>query len=128
MSDYQAPLRDIRFILEELAGLRDIGRLPGCEEATPDLVSVIHDQAGKFASGILAPLNRVGDRQGCRLEGDRVIMAEGWREAYRQFVADGWVDLVHFYFGQLAPLAGGLASIVMQGGGSVVKPGEAMFG
>ncbi len=93
MSDYQAPLRDIRFILEELAGLGDIGRLPGCEEATPDLVSVIHEEAGKFASGILAPLNRVGDRQGCRLEGERVIMAEGWREAYRQFVAAGWVGL-----------------------------------
>ena len=93
MSDYQAPLRDIRFILEELAGLGDIGRLPGCGEATPDLVSVIHEEAGKFASGVLAPLNPVGDRQGCRLEGERVIMAEGWREAYRQFVAAGWVGL-----------------------------------
>lgn len=93
MSDYQAPLRDIRFILEQLAGLGDIGRLPGCEEAMPDLVSVIHEEAGKFASGILAPLNPVGDRQGCRLEGERVIMAEGWREAYRQFVAAGWVGL-----------------------------------
>ena len=93
MSDYQAPLRDIRFILEELAGLGDIGRLPGCGEATPDLVSVIHEEAGKFASGVLAPLNPVGDRQGCRLEGERVIMAEGWREAYRLFVAAGWVGL-----------------------------------
>lgn len=56
-------------------------------------MSVIHEEAGKFASGILAPLNPVGDRQGCRLEGGRVIMAEGWREAYRQFVAAGWVGL-----------------------------------
>lgn len=93
MSDYQAPLTDIRFILEELAGLKDIAGLPGCEEATPDLVAAIHEEAGKFAAGVLAPLNAVGDRQGCHLDEDQVFTARGWREAYRQFTAGGWVGL-----------------------------------
>lgn len=65
MGDYQVPQRDTRFILEELAGLRDISCLPGCEEATPDLVAAIHEEAGKFAADVLAPLNSIGDRQGC---------------------------------------------------------------
>lgn len=90
---YQAPLHDIRFIVEELAGLSEIGQFPGCVDATPDLISAIYEEAGKFAAGVLAPLNPVGDQQGCRLEGDRVHTAEGWQAAYRQFAAGGWVGL-----------------------------------
>jgi acyl-CoA dehydrogenase len=93
MNTYQAPLQDIRFILEHLAGLESISRLPGCEDASPDVVAAILEEAGKFAAGVLAPLNAVGDRQGCRFEQGKVATADGWRDAYRQFAAAGWVGL-----------------------------------
>ncbi len=67
MTEYAAPLTDIRFLLNEVAGLQDIARLSGCEEATPDLVDAVLEEAGKFAAGVLAPLNSVGDCSGCRL-------------------------------------------------------------
>lgn len=90
---YQAPLRDMQFILEHLVDLDAIAALPGCEEATPDLVAAILEEAGRFAAGVLAPLDRSGDIQGCRLENGRVVTPDGWAEAYRQFVAGGWVGL-----------------------------------
>lgn len=93
MSDYNAPLRDMQFILSELAGLDEISSLPGCEEATPDLVKAILEEAGKFAAGVLAPINRTGDQQGCRLVGERVRTPDGWQEAYAQFQSAGWVGL-----------------------------------
>ncbi len=97
MFDYTAPLRDMQFILTELAGLGQIAALPGCEEATPDLAAAILEEAGKFAAGVLAPINRQGDEQGCRLEegpdGPRVIAPEGWHEAYAQYRDAGWIGL-----------------------------------
>jgi acyl-CoA dehydrogenase len=93
MTDYNAPLTDIRFLLNEVAGLPDIARLPGCEEATPDLVDAVLDEAGKFAAGVLAPLNSVGDRAGCRLDDGKVITPQGWTEAYKAFAQGGWVGL-----------------------------------
>ncbi|WP_025915856.1 acyl-CoA dehydrogenase [Herminiimonas sp. CN] len=93
MSDYNPPLRDMQFILSELAGVDEIASLPGCDEATPDLVDAILDQAGKFATGVLAPINRIGDQQGCRLEGERVISPDGWKDAYTQFQSAGWIGL-----------------------------------
>ncbi|QOR40345.1 acyl-CoA dehydrogenase [Billgrantia diversa] len=93
MLDYRAPLRDMQFILDELAGLERIAKLPGCEDASADLVSAVLEEAGKFASGVLAPLNTVGDRQGCRLEGERVIVPDGWQAAYDQFRDAGWIGL-----------------------------------
>jgi acyl-CoA dehydrogenase len=93
MTDYNAPLTDIRFLLKEIAGLPAIAKLPGCEEATPDLVDAVLEEAGKFAAGVLAPLNSVGDRAGCRLEDGTVITPAGWTEAYKAFAAGGWVGL-----------------------------------
>jgi alkylation response protein AidB-like acyl-CoA dehydrogenase len=94
MTDYSAPLRDMQFILDEVAGLDAVASLPGCEEAAPDVVAAILDEAGKFAAGVLAPLNRVGDVQGCRLEPDgRVVTPDGWAQAYAQFRDAGWLGL-----------------------------------
>jgi acyl-CoA dehydrogenase len=90
---YQAPLRDMRFILEHLAGLDAIAALPGCEDVTSDLVAAVLDEAAKFATGVLAPLDRPGDIQGCRLEAGIVHTPDGWRDAYRQFMEGGWVGL-----------------------------------
>ncbi|MBB3191917.1 acyl-CoA dehydrogenase [Halomonas cerina] len=93
MIDYQAPLRDMQFILGELAGLPDVTALPDCEEASPDLVAAILEEASKFATGVLAPTNRQGDLEGCRLEGERVIVPDSWQSAYDQFREAGWLGL-----------------------------------
>ena len=94
MSEYRAPLRDMNFILSEIAGLGAIAELPGCEDASADLVSAILDEAGKFAAGVLAPLNRDGDVQGCRLADDGTVHTpDGWAEAYAQFRDAGWIGL-----------------------------------
>ncbi len=90
---YVAPLRDMQFVLTELAGLDQIATLPGCEEAVPDVVNAILAEAGKFASGVLAPLNRIGDREGAVWKDKSVTMPAGFRDAYRQFIENGWNGL-----------------------------------
>ncbi len=90
MSEYLAPLKDMRFVLTELTGLDEVAALPGYEEATPDVVDAILDEAGKFASGVLAPLDRVGDREGARWADKAVTMPAGFKEAYRQYSESGW--------------------------------------
>ncbi len=97
--NYTAPLQDMHFVLTELAGLDRVAQLPGCEEATADVVAAILEEAGKFAGGVLAPLNGIGDREGTKWE-DRgadktVTMPAGFGVAYRQFVANGWNGLGH---------------------------------
>jgi 3-(methylthio)propanoyl-CoA dehydrogenase len=93
MSEYSAPLREIRFALTELAGLDEVAALPGYEEATPDVVDAILDEAAKFAGGVLAPLNRVGDREGSRWADKAVTTPAGFKDAYRQFSENGWGGL-----------------------------------
>jgi len=93
MDTYGAPLRDMRFILDKLVGIDAIAALPGCEDAEPELIYSILEEAGKFAAGVLAPLNKVGDAEGCRLDGERVLTPQGWQEAWDQFVASGWLGL-----------------------------------
>ncbi|HMM54456.1 MAG TPA: acyl-CoA dehydrogenase [Candidatus Desulfobacillus sp.] len=90
MSTYTAPLRDMQFVLRELAGIEEVGKLPGYEEATPDTVEAILEEAAKFASGVLAPLNVTGDRQGAQWQDGEVTMPAGFREAYAQFIENGW--------------------------------------
>ena len=93
MDTYGAPLRDMRFILDKLVGIDAIAALPGCEEAEPELIYSILEEADKFAAGVLAPLNKVGDVQGCRLDGEQVVVPDGWKDAWDQFVASGWLGL-----------------------------------
>ena len=90
MSDYYAPIRDMKFIIDEIAGLDAISSLPGFEEATPDLVEAVLEQAGVLASEVFAPLNKPGDEHGTRIEGDAVVSPPGYAEAYRQFAENGW--------------------------------------
>jgi alkylation response protein AidB-like acyl-CoA dehydrogenase len=90
MSAYEAPLPDMLFALEEIAGLGEISALPGYEEATPELVRPVLEEAAKFAGGALAPLNRIGDSQGSRLENGVVRTPDGFRDAYAKFVEGGW--------------------------------------
>ena len=90
MSDDRAPIEDMRFVMDELADLPGIARLPGFEEATPDMADAILEEAAKFTGEVLAPLNAVGDREGCRWQDGAVSTPPGWKEAYRQYCEGGW--------------------------------------
>ncbi len=90
MTDYSPPLDDIRFTLSSIADMAAIARLPGFEEASEDLVEAILVEAGKVAAEVLAPINRIGDQQGCRFENGVVRTPSGMVEAYRSFVEGGW--------------------------------------
>ena len=87
---YAAPLRDMQFVLRELAGFDEIAKLPGNEELSPDLVEQILAENAKFAAGVLAPLNRPGDEEGSVWKDGEVTTPKGFKEAYRQFVEGGW--------------------------------------
>ncbi|MDH5356426.1 MAG: acyl-CoA dehydrogenase N-terminal domain-containing protein, partial [Gammaproteobacteria bacterium] len=90
MSEYQAPLKDMQFVLNELANLSQINALPVFEDATPDLVEAVLEQAGVLASEVFSPLNQPGDEHGTFIENDVVVSPPGFAEAYRQFVDNGW--------------------------------------
>ena len=93
MSIYTAPVRDMKFVVNELMGLGQISALPGCEEVTTDLLDSVLEEAGKFATGVLDPLNRGGDKVGSKLSGNEVTTAPGFKEAFQQFSAGGWTGL-----------------------------------
>ena len=90
MIPYTAPIRDMQFVLKELGLLDQVMQLPGCEETTPDLVDAILEEAGKFASEQLAPLNRSGDLEGVSVDNGVVRLPKGFSEAYKAFVDGGW--------------------------------------
>jgi len=93
MSAYVAPLKDMRFVLNELAGLGAVAKLPGYEEATPDTVDAILEEASKFASEVLDPLNYPGDQEGSNWKDGKVTTPKGFKEAYRQYAEGGWSAL-----------------------------------
>ena len=90
MTEYTAPVRDMRFLLNELVGLAEIAALPGCESATPDLVEAILDEAARFARDVLSPINRAGDTEPPVLADGEVTTTPGFRDAYEKFIAGGW--------------------------------------
>jgi len=90
MSDYVAPLKDMQFVLQELAGLDEITKLPGCEEVSAELVEQILEESGKFCAEVLAPLNQSGDVEGSKWDNGRVTTPKGFIQAYKQFVEGGW--------------------------------------
>jgi alkylation response protein AidB-like acyl-CoA dehydrogenase len=90
MIPYSPPLADMRFALDELAGLPAIAQFPGCEQASADLVDAIIEEASKLARDVLAPLNDVGDRERARLENGVVRTPTGFKEAYRKYAEGGW--------------------------------------
>ncbi len=90
MSDYHAPIRDMQFVIREIANLDLIAKLPGFEDATADLVEAVLEQAGVLAHEVFAPLNHPGDECGTRIENGAVVSPPGYVEAYRQFIENGW--------------------------------------
>ena len=96
MPEYKAPLRDIKFVTEEVLKFNEhYAKLPGAEDATPDMVSAILEEGAKFAERVLSPLNRVGDQQGCQFKDGVVTTPDGFKEAYQQYVEGGWPSLSH---------------------------------
>ncbi|MGD9743493.1 MAG: acyl-CoA dehydrogenase [Dongiaceae bacterium] len=93
MPDFAAPLADIRFALDAVAGIESLAALPAFGEATPELVEQVLAEAGRFAGEVLAPLNRSGDIEGARLENGAVHTPVGFGDAHRQFAAGGWTSL-----------------------------------
>lgn len=96
MSDFKAPVRDIDFVLFELMDYAShCESIPNFNETTPDLVHAVIEEMAKFSENELAPLNSVGDKEGCRLEGGKVITPTGFKEAYTKFVEAGWPSMSH---------------------------------
>lgn len=94
MPTYTAPTRDTRFLLNEMLDLASYGNLPGFENATQDMIDTIVNEAGKFCSEVLAPINQIGDEQGCtRHEDGSVTTPDGFKEAYQAYTEAGWGTL-----------------------------------
>ncbi|NML28568.1 acyl-CoA dehydrogenase [Zoogloea dura] len=112
MSDYRAPLADMRFVMNELAGLGELsGQLACFSESTPDMAEAILREAARFAEEVLAPLNRRGDMDGCTLAEAEVSTPAGWKEAYRALCEGGWgsINLPAEHGGHGQPEAIGVA-------------------
>jgi alkylation response protein AidB-like acyl-CoA dehydrogenase len=95
MSEYVAPVRDMQFVLKELAGLDQVAQLPGYEEATPDLIDAVLEEAARFAEEVLSPLNWPGDQEGARWHDKTVVMPAGFKDAYKLFADSGWTALAN---------------------------------
>ena len=104
MPSYTPPTRDLQFILHDVLRLSQSG-LPGHEDLDRDFTEAVFDAAGKLSSDVLAPLNAVGDRQGCRLENGVVRTPDGFAEAFEAVKEGGWtaMDCDPEYGGQGMP-------------------------
>ena len=95
MTNYTAPVTDLRFALHDVLKAESLFAAMGLEEASADVIDAVLEEAGRFSSTVLAPLNAVGDQSGCTLDKatGEVTTAPGFKEAYAQFVEGGWTGL-----------------------------------
>ncbi|MDR9425660.1 MAG: acyl-CoA dehydrogenase C-terminal domain-containing protein [Marinobacter sp.] len=94
MPEYKAPLRDIKFVMNELLDSEQhYANLEGAEDATPDMIDAIVQEGAKFCEQVLSPLNQVGDKEGCTLNEGGVKTPTGFKEAYQQYVEGGWPSI-----------------------------------
>jgi alkylation response protein AidB-like acyl-CoA dehydrogenase len=92
---YNAPLKDMLFVVNELANLAGINQLPGCEDATPDTVEAVLEENAKFCGEVVAPLNHPGDKEPSYWHDGQVATTKGFKEAFRSFVDGGWQGVQH---------------------------------
>ena len=93
MSDYSAPVRDINFVLKRIVGIDGLATLPGFEEATPELVEAVVDEAARLSEDVVAPTNQLADQQGAKIVDKGVIPADGLSAVYQQLIDGGWISL-----------------------------------
>ena len=108
MGQYTPPLRDIQFVMHELLDTEGtLKQMPAHADMDVDTMNAIVEEAGKFASSVIFPLNQSGDLEGCTLHGTEVTTPKGYKEAYRQYVEAGWASLScdPEYGGQGLPIA-----------------------
>lgn len=111
MSDYTAPLKDIRFNLEHIAAIDDLAKLNGYAHADRDTVFSVLDEGARFVQDLIAPLNRIGDEQGSQFSDGSVTTPDGFKEAYDAYVAAGWggIDFPAEWGGHEMPKVVGMA-------------------
>ena len=102
---YRAPLRELRFVIEELLETSQLAKCPDFAEYSDELATSVLDEAARLAQDVLDPLNQPGDKDGARWTADGVVTAPGFRDAYQQFIAGGWPQLgaPAAYGGQTVP-------------------------
>ena len=119
MTTYKAPLRDMQFVMQDLLNIeKHYQSLPDCEEVNQELIDAILGEASKFSENIVAPLNAVGDQEGCQmLDNGEVKTPAGFKEAYQQYVEAGWpsLDQPSRYGGQDLPMSIGTTIREMTG-------------
>ena len=111
MPGYKAPLDDYRFIMNDVLGAGELAALPGFEDATPDLVASVLEEAAKLCETVLQPINQSGDAEGCTFENGVVRTPKGVKEAYDLYTSAGWAGLncSPEYGGQGLPYTVGVA-------------------
>lgn len=93
MPEYKAPIRDVKFVMQELLNCEAHYQDLGYEEASLDMLDAIMSEAAKFTEQVVAPLNQIGDQQGCTWTDGQVTTPDGFKEAYQQYVEGGWPTL-----------------------------------
>lgn len=93
MPEYISPVRDIKFVMQELLDCDTHYQKLGYEDASLDMVDAIIGEAAKFTEQVIAPINQIGDEQGCTWNDGEVTTPDGFKEAYRQYVEGGWPTL-----------------------------------
>lgn len=93
MADYKAPISEISFVINDLLNINQLTEIAEFAEATPELVDAVVEEAGKFAAEVIAPINRIGDIQHSKAANGAVTTPDGFKEAYAQFIENGWLSL-----------------------------------
>ncbi|NMP15468.1 acyl-CoA dehydrogenase C-terminal domain-containing protein [Thalassotalea sp. Y01] len=93
MFEYKAPLRDYKFVMQELFDCEKHYQSLGYEDASTDMVDAILSEAAKFTEQVIAPINQIGDQQGCQWHDGKVTTPDGFKDAYQQYIEGGWPTL-----------------------------------
>ena len=92
---YRAPVKDMLFVMQELAGIEAVANLPGYADAGLDTAAAVLEECAKFNEGVVAPLNADGDKNPSAFNDGKVTTTPGFKDAFRRFAEGGWQGLQH---------------------------------